>query len=504
MKNATYRQYRIHPGIGIARLGNSPGDDTPDNYFVGPQVPDPAWLPPDGKYRDGQGNIRREACRFRIYEYSHEVVASYGYGDPGKVRTRVREITDAEAEITWHVHLANRKGFIQGPNQPYQKVPNDPGDKTITGPGRKEAVVGSIFGADVQLGTLITEGDGNLLVLGGFGRSESPDGKPIVGLFSPYWFDDVADGPVRATIRLRDDGSQPAVEPAWVITGVSDFAHPVVNIVTSWDLARYVATQLPPGVRLEPPTQVSFTRDVYPLLRSPVFMQWASSTAHSGHGRGRHGDFLDPQHFNLLKNNDPNPSSPAYQARMGLFRRLKGPSGGGGNMPALFGLTLTPLQYGQLTRWAVGDFAADWNGVPVVKPFAQLTPEEQTVALDKASLWGAVGGSFQPGIETGAILGQTGTYSSPFRIHQSLLPGSLTESLSVPWQADYRACGTGWWPGGRPNVVTADGSNFHNWVPDSWSADAMVGEWWKLGFLREKNPSAPPNDIDVLETERLA
>jgi len=27
----TYRQYRIHPGIGIARLGNSPGDETPEN-----------------------------------------------------------------------------------------------------------------------------------------------------------------------------------------------------------------------------------------------------------------------------------------------------------------------------------------------------------------------------------------------------------------------------------------------------------------------------------------
>ena len=44
----------IHPGIGIARIGNSPTD-----YFICPEVP--GRLPdPGGSYKDAQGRIKRQ------------------------------------------------------------------------------------------------------------------------------------------------------------------------------------------------------------------------------------------------------------------------------------------------------------------------------------------------------------------------------------------------------------------------------------------------------------
>ena len=73
----------IYPSIGIARLGNSA-----DAWFVGPEVPDPAPLPP-ASYRDATGALKRQAARFRLY----------GIDAAGAI---VRELTGAgpAAEIT--------------------------------------------------------------------------------------------------------------------------------------------------------------------------------------------------------------------------------------------------------------------------------------------------------------------------------------------------------------------------------------------------------------------
>ena len=65
------RTYAIHPGIGIARLG-----DSPDDYFVGPEAPGcaPMLAKPDspgasdGQYKDAEGHIKRQGARFRIFE----------------------------------------------------------------------------------------------------------------------------------------------------------------------------------------------------------------------------------------------------------------------------------------------------------------------------------------------------------------------------------------------------------------------------------------------------
>ena len=80
----------IHPSIGVARLGNSQ-----DEYFLAPEVVDPPPQPP-GFYRDATGALPRQVVRFRIY----------GLNAQGQV---VAELTQSNAQISWSVHLANKK-----------------------------------------------------------------------------------------------------------------------------------------------------------------------------------------------------------------------------------------------------------------------------------------------------------------------------------------------------------------------------------------------------------
>jgi hypothetical protein len=489
------KTYKIHPAIGIARLGNSRTE-----WFDGPEVPDLSFTPaPSGAYREANSLIRRQAVKFRIYEYNFA-------GLDASRPTSVRQITAREADIQWHVHLANLKSFTRDPQVSNRiPAPNDPGVKTVTA-GQMLDVIGTVFGASVQLGTLRTDENCLLRVLGGFGRSESP-GHPTEqpsGLFNPDWFDDVADGPVRATIRLRDTGEMPAVEAAWVITGVPKYAAPVASIVTLYDVAYDLAVR---HFGLAPSPQVSFTRDIFPVLQRAVLMQWVDPDARQGHGPTGPANFLDPTQFDRLRDN----GSGARPFRQHVFQQLKNPDGGGGNMPALVGpapaetpqadgLTLTRLQYDQFRRWSLGDFDADWTGPPSPRPFDQLSPQEQTVALDQASLSTGVGGTFGPGIEVGRHFGERQTFERSFRINTTLAAGFLTSSLSVPWQADYSACGLGWWPGGRPNAVTADGDNFQTWARFT-GQDQMINAWWKLGFLAKR--TLADGRTAYLETERV-
>ncbi|TMQ04954.1 MAG: hypothetical protein E6J91_42020, partial [Deltaproteobacteria bacterium] len=108
---------KIHPAIGVARLGNSP-----DEFFIGPERP---WDPPDpaGGFKDAQCRVKRQAARFRIYAYHDD--------------NTVTELTAADAEISWTVHLANKKAVTRNAGSAAD-LTIAPGPRTLTGPDQRK------------------------------------------------------------------------------------------------------------------------------------------------------------------------------------------------------------------------------------------------------------------------------------------------------------------------------------------------------------------------------
>ncbi|MDR5615771.1 LodA/GoxA family CTQ-dependent oxidase [Arsenophonus sp.] len=81
---------KIHPGIGVGRVGNSENE-----FYIGPEYANAAQQE-FGATRDRTGAIKRQAARFRIYGYNKQGVA-------------VAELTPDMADIEWKVELANKK-----------------------------------------------------------------------------------------------------------------------------------------------------------------------------------------------------------------------------------------------------------------------------------------------------------------------------------------------------------------------------------------------------------
>ena len=296
-------KYRIHPAIGIARVG-----DSPDDYFIGPEAP---GIPPTlenpgdvsaqpGKYKDGQQRIKRQGARFRIYEYTE---------DAAGIVTKVREITVAEAQIEWEVHLANRKAAapkLEGKDDKdfrNAKVKNtERGDLIIdTGPQRvsgahqamKQLRGKFMKSLDVQLGDLLTDAAGRLIVLGGHGKSQSlPNSKLKHFADNDGWCDDAADGPVRATIQLNGSAAPVAADSAWVIVAPPDFAPAIENVVTLYDAVYDMIASFDPRLAVTDATTVSFTKDIYPILRRVSQMHWVSQLAAGHHGEGMFDHFI--------------------------------------------------------------------------------------------------------------------------------------------------------------------------------------------------------------------
>src|SRR5260370_11531558 len=86
---------KIHPAIGIARLGNS---EAADGFFIGPETPMDSTQPTGG-FRDSQKRLKRQGARFRVF--LHETDAS------------VRELTLDDADIVWTLEVANSKAAAE-------------------------------------------------------------------------------------------------------------------------------------------------------------------------------------------------------------------------------------------------------------------------------------------------------------------------------------------------------------------------------------------------------
>ena len=305
--------YRIHPGIGIARLG-----DSPDEFCISPETP--AALPiacdvqgnpllsPDGtaelrtdKFKDAQGRIKRQAARFHIYVY-----------DEKNPQGRPLRIGDAIGgggnhgvlvDIQWRVYLANKKSswyeFRQldgehgyGDSHPRrnaditdaearQKLIIDPGPQIVNGSDRRRAsfsrrsdsLYAPVFPPPLEprsidtLGEILTANSGHLLVLGGHGHSGSFKdgfGQPRIEEYANNdgWFDDTSDGPVMARLVMfsQEVGRLRFIDveyPAWVIVGYPAYVPQILDMITLDEVVYNTAV-----------TQFAYRTDVYGLAGS--------------------------------------------------------------------------------------------------------------------------------------------------------------------------------------------------------------------------------------------
>ncbi len=426
---------RIHPALGVGRVGNSPTD-----WFVGPEQP---WdrTPPPGGYKDAQCRVKRQAARFRLF-------AIHDDGPP-------TEVTAADGDISWTVHLANRKAISTNSGSAGD-LTIDPGPRTLHGADQiahfDDGVI-TLPGAPtttVPLGEIRTDDDGRLVVLGGFGTSASPLNKTIGGLHSGDWYDDTSDGPVTASVTIGANTF--TATGAWVVFGPPKFGAPIDNVIRLWD--RLFDMFVTAG-SLTAPSQPSYTNDIYPILQA------AHDTAGVIQSASGHHNFTHPI------------TNTAVAA--GIFSELKG---AGGTMPQLNAAQLTTVQHSLMEQWKNGTFTNDWAGLP--GPAGVVTPD----GMDKAALENAVGAAFAPGIEVGNFVTDPAHFSAPFRVdHATVSAGEVTASLSLPWQSDFNACGSHWWPVPRPNQVMRAGSYAEWTLPGISSGADMVAKWHTLGFV---------------------
>ena len=516
---------RIHPAIGIARLGNADNNDTSDNserddFYIGPQYPNMVEVPTGGYKKSGK--IRRQAAEFRLY----------GFDENDQL---VQEITNEHATIKWTVKLANKKAswrkfsglnatasfrndhILMDDTDGRNGLNIEPSEKTIQGGDTLTAYFDDAEFADyddngnvvseenVCLGEMLTDKLGRLLVLSGKGKSKSPTGTDIVDYANnPGWYDDTSDGRVDASILFNDGSSPDEVIGSWVICTLPKFAPQLPNIVTLYDVLTDVAVK---NKFLSAPSRPQFYRDIVPILQRMYAFQWLLGIG------GLHDaifeDLMDP--------------SAGRNRREDLFVRLRSPRSSENrsrmNMPKLLddnnswtdqgpgGFHLTSTQYGVMKKWFKGSFAIDDPPDDTSEPRV-VTPH----GLDQAALENCCGGAFYPGMEVGWFMRDVFRYSEPFRLDRKqprtdsgvLEPGDVTKQMAVPWQADFFACtarryAPAWWPQQRPDfVIDPSSGDVASWTRNKVSTyQAMVERWSELGFVirdgdryveKERNP----------------
>lgn len=284
--------FKIHPSIGVARLGDSPAEFylCPDEPGVLPIACNPDGQPllgPDGKeqrvtkFKDAQNRVKRQAARFRLYIYDDQdprgrelrLGEQITFVNQHSGQTILAEVQD----VLWTAYLANKKAIwyefkeTSGEHGYEKKHPLrnagvtdpairqhliiDPGPQTLnTNPKKVQSAefargqnpnATQSFPPPLQPGSIDTlggikvyaqDGVSRLVVLGGFGNSGSSRqglGEPSIQAYANNdgWFDDTSDGPVTAQIRykvLKVDGRDP-IAPTTGVLNVDDPAWCIVG-----------------------------------------------------------------------------------------------------------------------------------------------------------------------------------------------------------------------------------------------------------------------------------
>ena len=491
------RRLSVYPPIGIARVGNATGAD---DYVFGPETIGGPHTMADGQearfeadFRSADGAIKRQAVRFRVY-------AELTNGE-------VRELTLADGvEIDWRVRIANLKAgwyeFLQAMDLPdgLAKTPPRrnagiigsaradldivPSPRAITGANVSGPAYrfddGTFKGTAVELGELRTDAMGRLLVLGGRGASASiPPKPPTTFANNEDWHDDVADGPVFASVTFSD-GSTVDAEPGYLVTTPPNYAPGVQGLVTMDDVVRQ--TFMAEGW-LPTPTATSFTTDIWPIFVRLTELQWVNHGHFILNGDSSPLDVRSPTVLARLRDSS-GPGAAWRQAVFGLFRPLGADlRPDTGQLPQIFGdgfgevqngnaivgLAVTATMYAHLGRWAAGDFTDDWPvGGPTVPAFDTLSPTDQCAQLERASLYDCLGGPFHPGIELTWTMRLASVWERPYRLklvagdaparqdwgdvleivmclgaggpYDGVAAGALTRFMGVPWQTDEASC----------------------------------------------------------------
>ncbi|MEY2441950.1 MAG: hypothetical protein QOJ46_1376 [bacterium] len=288
--------YAIHPGIGIARVG-----DSPEEFYLSPEATGslPIGCTVDGettptndggeqtttRFRDDDGRVLRQGARFTIFVYDEKSpkgrplqIGDTVYGPDGHGVLK---------NIHWYAYLANKKSSwyefkeLAGehgyaPTHPLRNADVkgdarsalmiDPGPQTVDTTNNPRATFARDSNAYATtfppalspnsidtLGEMLTDNRGRLILLGGHGASGSYRtglGEPRITSFSNNdgWFDDVADGPVTAILEYfsEDDKRSRIVqvdESAWALVGNPGYAPELVNMITLDDTLYDVAVR---------------------------------------------------------------------------------------------------------------------------------------------------------------------------------------------------------------------------------------------------------------------
>jgi hypothetical protein len=482
-------EYRIHPAIGVARLGNAPSS----TFFIGPEVP---GLPPLGDapgttappYKV-EGLVKPQAVRFRIFEYKRI----------RGILTPIREVTldtPGVLGISWSAHLANKKASfhqfsgLRGERQApggwrnssvtdRRSLEIDFGARAIAGPalGPVEFRVGTSDDPDTEsypindsgepvidyLGELRTDDAGRLIVIGGKGRAASSvSPAPTMASFAnnDTWYDDVSDGPVTAVVTL-DDGNGGTIDVpvgdaggAWVLVGPPDFAPGIFGAVTLYDLlydmgvrklpipednALYLAggplyrlNKLATDFRSSGPVEFPtfapiFEEEIQPIFTRGYEYHWVSA-------------LVNIKHDSLISPTLAQPGPQYAATRQAFFAAMRAPEGAGtttGSMPRHLGddpyNSSAPGYVRRLaiTRTQYG-LLRNW----ATGRFVSNPPSPQPViitphGLDKAQLLTVCGGAFFPGIEVSWQIRNAALFIEPFRLDLNALSQYWAENQPI-------------------------------------------------------------------------